>query len=199
MHSREKYIACAAPAEAIVNNRDARPYFMCGPCADHNVHNRGAKLLFALPKSIPAQREKAETTVWGPGGTAVTSTSGAVGTGLPGLGTPALNEWSRYAELKELAFGRLCEQRQRLDDEIKFREVNKKLLDEQIEAALAVAGVEKVTWEDRPVQIVHKSGSTKIVAEKLLEAGVPASTIAASTVTGNGYSYLLFGKAKKET
>jgi hypothetical protein len=107
--------------------------------------------------------------------------------------------WNRYPELKDLDFGRLCEQRQILHDEIAFRETRKKALDEQIEAALAVAGVEKVVWEDRPVQIVHKSGSAKLVPEKLLEHGVPADTIAACTTVGAGYSYLLIGKPKKET
>lgn len=156
----------------------------------------------AAPDPAPAPDKKVaadEPAVWGPGGTAVTATSGAVGTGrgLDMLGI--VPEWSRFPELKDLDFGRLCEQRQILYDEITFRESRQKALDEQIEAALAVAGVEKVIWEDRPVQIVHKSGSAKLVPEKLLEAGVPASTIAACTTVGAGYSYLLIGKPKKET
>lgn len=153
----------------------------------------------AAPAPVPAKVAADEPAVWGPGGTSVTAKAGAIGTGrgLDMLGI--VPEWSRFPELKELSFGQLCEKRQILHDEITFRESRQKALDEQIEAALAVAGVEKVVWEDRPVQIVHKSGSAKLVPEKLLEAGVPASTIAACTTVGAGYSYLLIGKPKKET
>jgi uroporphyrinogen-III synthase len=106
-------------------------------------------------------------------------------------------EWNTYQDLRKLDFGELCEKRQRLADEIKFREEKKKELDEEITAALAVAGVEKCAWEGRNVQIVHKAGSRRIVAEKLLENGVPADVIADSTVEGNPSSYLLIGKPKE--
>jgi len=61
---------------------------------------------------------------------------------------------------------------------------------------LAVAGTEKVTWEDRPVQIVHSTSGSKIVAEKLLMHGVSPDVIADSTVPGKEYQYILVGKAK---
>src|SRR5579864_6920484 len=79
-------------------------------------------------------------------------------------------EWSEYKELRQLKFDSLLEKRTQLRDEIKFREGKVKELDEEIEAALAVAGTEKVMWEDRPVSIVHSSSGAKIVAEKLLMA-----------------------------
>jgi len=40
--SAATFIACGAPATCIVDNGDAHPYWMCEPCADHNVRNRGA-------------------------------------------------------------------------------------------------------------------------------------------------------------
>lgn len=44
--SREVYIACNAPAVAIVrHDKDRRSYYMCLPCADHNLKNRGGKLV----------------------------------------------------------------------------------------------------------------------------------------------------------
>ena len=44
--SREKYIPCNAPAVAIIyHDRDRREYRMCAPCADHNVRNRGGKMV----------------------------------------------------------------------------------------------------------------------------------------------------------
>jgi hypothetical protein len=109
-----------------------------------------------------------------------------------GIVTP----WSTFSELRKLDFGELCERRQKLDDEIKFRTEKKKELDEEISAALALAGVEKVQWEDRPIQIVHKEGGSKLVPERLLEHGVPADVIAECTGKGKPSSYLLFGKPK---
>jgi hypothetical protein len=44
--SQKIYIPCGAPAVAIIKNRDLNPYYMCFFCASHNIHNRGAKLLF---------------------------------------------------------------------------------------------------------------------------------------------------------
>jgi hypothetical protein len=41
--SHNFYIPCGAPAVAIVrHDKDRRSYYMCAPCADHNVRNRGA-------------------------------------------------------------------------------------------------------------------------------------------------------------
>jgi len=39
------YIPCNKPATVIVKTRDATPYRMCEHCADHNVRNRGAKII----------------------------------------------------------------------------------------------------------------------------------------------------------
>lgn len=105
-------------------------------------------------------------------------------------------EWSTIKELKQLHFGHLVEQRVQLRDEIAFRDAKVKDLDEEIQAALAVSGVEKVQWESRPVQIVHKEGSSRIVAEKLIMLGVDADTIAQATEKGKPSQYLLVGKAK---
>ncbi len=40
--SMTRYIACGRPASVIIDNGDEHPYWMCEPCADHNVRNRGA-------------------------------------------------------------------------------------------------------------------------------------------------------------
>lgn len=106
-------------------------------------------------------------------------------------------DWDQLPELKELDFDSMAERRQKLYDEIEFRKAKMKELDEEISAALAVAGTEKVIWQDRPVQIVHSRSGSKIVGEKLLMLGVPADTIAQATEEGKEYSYLLFGKSKK--
>ena len=45
MLSVRMYIPCGKPATFLVKNRDPKPYFMCEACADHNVRNRGAKIL----------------------------------------------------------------------------------------------------------------------------------------------------------
>jgi len=43
--SGSAYIPCNAPAVFMVKNRDPQPYRMCQACADHNVRNRGAKII----------------------------------------------------------------------------------------------------------------------------------------------------------
>lgn len=46
IHARDVSIPCGVPAVAIVwHARDNRAYLMCAPCADHNVLNRGGRLL----------------------------------------------------------------------------------------------------------------------------------------------------------
>jgi hypothetical protein len=107
-------------------------------------------------------------------------------------------KWEQFKELKQLGFARLCEKRQTLHDEIEFRKTKMAEIDEEIEAALGAAGTEKVIWEDRAVQIVTKEGSRKLSAQLLLNKGVEADVIAECTEQGKSYSYLLFGKPKKE-
>jgi hypothetical protein len=49
--STHSYIPCGRPAEAIVySGRDGRGYLMCLGCSDHNIRNRGAKLVTAKDK-----------------------------------------------------------------------------------------------------------------------------------------------------
>lgn len=43
--SKHEFVPCFGKALAIVDNGDRKLYFMCGECADHNVRNRGAKLV----------------------------------------------------------------------------------------------------------------------------------------------------------
>lgn len=105
-------------------------------------------------------------------------------------------DWDQLPELKELSFDELAEKRQKLYYEIEFRKSKMKELDEEISAALAVAGTEKVIWEGRPVQIVHSRSGSKIVGEKLLMLGVAADTIAQATEEGKPYEYVLFGRPK---
>ena len=46
--SHEHFIACAAPAVAMVyHSREGKAFAMCAGCAEHNVRNRGAMLLQA--------------------------------------------------------------------------------------------------------------------------------------------------------
>jgi hypothetical protein len=57
MHSRGKYIACGVPAVTIVrHDKDRRSYYMCGPCADHNVRNRGGKYVIEPKPSAAGLR-----------------------------------------------------------------------------------------------------------------------------------------------
>lgn len=106
-------------------------------------------------------------------------------------------EWDQLPELVELDFADYAEARQKLKDEIEFRQKKLKEIDVEIMSRMAAAGTEKVMWEDRPVQIVHSNSGDRIRGEKLLMLGVPADTIAQATETGKPYEYLLFGKPAK--
>lgn len=105
--------------------------------------------------------------------------------------------WDQYPELVGLEFDQLVAKRVDLKSEIDFRTAKLKDLDVEIQSQMAVAGTEKVSWEGRPVQVVHSRSGSKIVAEKLLLAGVAASTIAGATEEGKPYSYLLVGRPTK--
>jgi hypothetical protein len=42
--SRATYIPCSQPATHVIyHTKDRRAYYMCDPCADHNVRNRGGE------------------------------------------------------------------------------------------------------------------------------------------------------------
>ena len=107
-------------------------------------------------------------------------------------------DWDQLPELVELDFDEYAERRQKLKDEIDFRQAKLKELDVEIMSRMAAAGTEKVIWEDRPVQIVHSNSGDRIKGEKLLMLGVPADTIAQATEPGKPYEYLLFGKPSKK-
>ena len=48
-YSTHRYIPCGAPAvEVVYHAKDRRAYFMCAPCADHNVRHRGGKLVTGI-------------------------------------------------------------------------------------------------------------------------------------------------------
>ena len=97
---------------------------------------------------------------------------------------------------KKLTFDAMVVEYKRISAEIDFRERLKVSLKEGIEAALLVSGEEKVLAEGYRVQMVHKAGSKKISAEKLLTNGVSADVIARSMEIGKETSYVSISKAK---
>lgn len=59
MLSKESYIPCGAPAMSIVfHTKDRRGYYMCQPCMDHNVLNRGGKLVAQIALPTPKLTKK---------------------------------------------------------------------------------------------------------------------------------------------
>jgi hypothetical protein len=106
--------------------------------------------------------------------------------------------WESYPELVDMGFGALVEKRTQLKDEMEFRKKKIEEIDLEIQAYMTIAGAEKVTWEDRPVQVVHSRSGSKIVAEKLLMAGVAAQTIADATEEGKPYQYVLVGRVSSK-
>lgn len=50
--SGHRYFPCGDDASSIIDNGDARPYYMCTPCAMHNLRNRGASLIFSIDPGL---------------------------------------------------------------------------------------------------------------------------------------------------
>jgi len=107
---------------------------------------------------------------------------------------PELKKWKEDIEFKgkkvKLSFDEMVVKYKELGAEIDFREKMKKVLKENIEAGLLLADVQKVSCEGYRVQIIEKEGSKKIDANKLLDLGVDADTIAAATIQSKSSSYV---------
>lgn len=106
-------------------------------------------------------------------------------------------DWAVVPELKQLRFADMVESHIRLTATKKECEDKIKKLQIEIEAALVASGLEKVTYDGRPVQVVNATSGARVVPEKLLVAGVAAETIAECTEPGKEYSYVLVGKQGK--
>jgi hypothetical protein len=113
-----------------------------------------------------------------------------------------LKKWKHQmtikGEKKTLTFDQLVTKYKDLSAEIDFRKKIADEIKEAIEAAVLVSGEERVTCEGYAVTLVTRSGSRKIVPERLLELGVPASTIAAATEVGKESQYVSIKTAKEE-
>jgi hypothetical protein len=99
---------------------------------------------------------------------------------------------------KSLNFEKAVELYKELDGKVEVLEKLKKEIKDGLQPALLVAGVEKVMAAGRPVTLVTKKGSKKIVVEKLMEQGVSPIVIAKATEIGKDSQYLMIGKAKGE-
>lgn len=93
------------------------------------------------------------------------------------------------------AFNRYMDQRIAVTTSLKELEEEKKRLDAEITALMTEHGTAKVMHIGRPVSLVEGSRSS-LSKEKLLLAGVPATTIVKCTEKST-YTYLLVGKAKQ--
>lgn len=178
--------------------------------ATHVAANKQTKLSPAISRELKDQkrledsRSKATTkSKPAPAPKAVAETNAA----LNKLGV--VREWNEHKELVSfrykpgqgtpMTFFDLCNQMEKLDTEIKFRESKLAEIKEQIDVALAVAGTEKVEWEGRPVQRITKRAASRVDAQLLLQHSVDPKVILACTVPGAEYSYIQMGKAKKSS
>jgi hypothetical protein len=106
-------------------------------------------------------------------------------------------EWNASQELQQLRFDAICERLSRLQGQKKDLEEIIKRLQIDAEAALVTAGLEKVTWDGRTVQVVHSKSGSKVIVEKLVTMGVDPDLIAECTEPGKEYTYVLIGKPGK--
>ena len=119
-------------------------------------------------------------------------------------------EWSDVPELKKfkhtitlrgdkktLTFDQLVTRYKDLDAEISYREKLKDELKEALQAAVIISEEDRVTCEGYMIQMVKRSGSKKIVPEKLLEQGVSADVIARATEVGKESQYISIRAVKE--
>jgi len=97
---------------------------------------------------------------------------------------------------RKLSFLKSVELYKQLDAEIEEREKLKKILKEQLQAAMIVSGKDKVRCGDYMPTMVNKAGTKKIVPELLLAQGVDAMVIAKATEVGKSSTYLMINPIK---
>ena len=127
------------------------------------------------------------------------------------LATQPTPDWDSVAELKKwrstielkgekktLKFDDLVNKYKDVDAEISYREKIKDALKMEIQAAILVADIQKVSCEGYSVSLVERKGSRKIMPEKLLEAGVTAMQIAQATEIGPSSQYIQIRAAKDD-
>ena len=98
---------------------------------------------------------------------------------------------------RAVAFDRLVEEYRALSEMIRLNEEEKKQLSEKLMSYLADSEAKTVMSGELRVTLAQNPGRSTLSKEKLLEAGVSAQTIAACTVAGKPYSYVLVSEAKK--
>jgi hypothetical protein len=99
---------------------------------------------------------------------------------------------------KKFGFDQLIVRYKELSSEIDFRDKLKSEIKEAVEAALMISGEDKILAEGYRVSLVHKAGSNKISAEKLLTNGVSADVIAKSMDVGKESTYVDIRRAKED-
>jgi hypothetical protein len=92
------------------------------------------------------------------------------------------------------SFTHFIEERIAINEHIKALEEEKKDIDKKLTALMLEHDAIKVNYEGRNVSLVEGT-RTSLNKEKLLLAGVPATTIVAATDTSH-FTYLLVGKEK---
>lgn len=100
---------------------------------------------------------------------------------------------------RAVAFDRLVEEYRALAEMIRLQEDEKKQLGEKLMAHLADSEAKTVMSGELRVTIAQNPGRSSLSKELLLEHGVSAQVIAASTVAGKPYQYIVVSepKAKK--
>lgn len=101
-----------------------------------------------------------------------------------------LPSWEKFEDLAEFDFDAACAKRYELKKLISQAEAEIKQLDETIGAALTAVGVKSVEWKGRQVTQADGRSASRIIPAKLLENGVTAEQIEASTEPGKPYTYI---------
>lgn len=111
--------------------------------------------------------------------------------------------WSDFPVLAEMDFNTLCEEYRMTKQQIKSLEEDADRLKGDIEAAMIVAGHNKVVWNG--INVCRRNGRSRseIKPQLLAAQGVSTNVIKAATVPGTAYTYIVMDdpstRTKKET
>lgn len=105
--------------------------------------------------------------------------------------------WDTSDTLVQVEFGDRAREYFETKDKMDALAIKVKRLSKEMEADLVVAGLTKVMWNGRPVQIIESCSAARVDPAKLLSMGVDADIIAACTEAGKPYQYVKGGDEKE--
>ncbi len=188
--ARGLYIPCGAPANKMIrHDKDNRSYFMCETCAEHNIRNRGGKLIMSSKKLTSKLRKS-------PDEISTIATEPSPSTPIKRADLPLISTLSQpdmdecaaiFQELDRHTYININDNRVRREDRIK-----------QLKAQLADYAIKAkqpgYRHGDLFLTTQHMEGRETLDKGLLMEDGVTAEQIKNGMKRGASYITNVFGR-----